>query len=262
MRYIKNGIWAIMAVTLVITSICLIQPDKKNGTADSVFTSKQAVISYLKEVYSDEANVTVTSGNEKKLDCDNHNQSTMKTYYNDNTTLSKISSSEGICWAAATTSILEFYGATSSSNVISFNTLRIARNNGYWSPSSKGLTFDEQDNLLDKMFTYYDIDKVSNNDYYDIYDTLTEEIDDGRAVVFTIVGHTMSGCGYVPYTVKYSYKNWLGFTVTETETENFVIVNDTWAENRTRQYSYFPEREIGTNIINRWDFGISKMLND
>lgn len=42
-----------------------------------------------------------------------------------------------------------------------------------------------------------------------------------------------------------------------TKKEQFVIVNDTWSN--TRQYSYFPEDEIGTSLFSRWDFGITKV---
>lgn len=67
----------------------------------------------------------------------------------------------------------------------------------------------------------------------------------------------MTGCGYVTYDVRYFVNNGFGVPTVMTKKEQFVIVNDTWSN--TRQYSYFPEDEIGTSLFSRWDFGNIKV---
>lgn len=242
--------------------------DSKKGTSADVKTTKEKVVRYLKNEYSKYSNVTVSSGTETKVNCNNHNQTTLRNYFNNNNG-TRTDISDGICWASATTSLLEFNKATKkSASRICFDVIDVAEKNLYVlydsngeALSGDGFTQDEQDDLLTKMFEKYSVKKKGNNDYFDIYDTLVDEIDNGRAVIFSIDGHTMTGSGYVTYTVKYSKKNIFGKTVSKREKKRFVIVNDTWAENLDRQYSYFPEDSIGTSITNRWNFGITKVRN-
>ncbi len=242
--------------------------EQKTGTAADVITEKNDIERKIAKAYSKYSNVTVSAGSETKVNCNNHNQTKLREYFNKHNG-DRTDIAEGICWASATTSLLEFYKASKkSSNVICFDVIDMAERNSYvvYGTDGKvfyddGFTHDNQDNLITKMFKKYSMDKKGNNDYYNIYKTLTKEIDSGRAVIFSIKGHTMTGSGYVTYKVKYFKKNLLGKKVSVTEELNYVIVNDTWAENRDRQYSYFPENKIGTGISTRWNFGITKVRN-
>lgn len=249
---------ALGAIIFLFCGLSISEP-KGMGTSKSVCKESSDVEEYLKILYSGKKDVVVKAGSEKKLDSKNHSQTSLKEYY-EQVYGTKIE--DGTCWGVATTSLLEYYGAKASARGIYCKTIRQAAKELYWSfDGDLGFTQDEQDNLLNDMFSTYRISKKGNNDYYNIYDTLVEEVKSGRVVIFAIKGHTMVGCGYVPYTITYKEKNIWGQTKTYKKKQNFVIVNDGWSETLERQYAYFPEREIGTGVSTRWDFGITKVRN-
>lgn len=234
------------------------------GTSKSVLVTKKSVENYLQKSYSSYSGVTITAGKEVKLNSQNYSQNDLNDFYSQRG--DGYGEITGTCWAVATTSVLKYNNAKPLYKNVFASTVQESIKKGWALPvedvnARMGFTFDVQDNLLTHMFSYYDINKKGNNDYFDIYETLVSEVKNNRVVVFSIVGHTMVGCGYVPYTVKYSKTNLFGTKKTYSVKENFVIVNDGWENTNKRQYSYFPEREIGTGVISRWDFGITKIRN-
>lgn len=228
------------------------------GTTDSVQENPEDVESYLRKMYRKKSNVSISAGKERKLNSPNYDQTAIKNYYNSEKTKNQIPRGLGICWVAAQSSVLKFNGAEGTGEEIGYRVINRAKHLSYWD-GENGFNFAKADRLLTHMFSYYDIKKKGNNDRYDIYDTLCAEINSGRVCIFKIVEHEMTGCGYVTYTIRYSKKNIFGGTSKKTETQDFVIVNDTWENNDQRQYSYFPACEIGTNAFSRWDFGLTKV---
>lgn len=124
--------------------------------------------------------------------------------------------------------------------------------NGYYSVDD-GTEQTKLDSLVTGSFSLYGSSNKGNNDYFNLYSTICSKVDSGVPVLFSIVGHTMVACGYVTYTTTYTTSS----GKVQTATDNFVIVNDGWSN--TRQYSYFPEASISTNIFTRWDFCITKV---
>ncbi len=252
---------AFMGILLVLQNVRV--PDGA-GTSESVLGYKDDVRAYLKKAYSKYSNVKVTDGKEKRLNSQNYSQSELNLYYeNYGKGYPKIT---GTCWAVATTSVLKFEGVSPIYKTVFRETVLEAIKKGWALPSENkalrmGFTFDHQDNLLTNMLSKYGKSKKGNNDYYDIYDTLVEEVDAGRVVIFSIIGHCMVGCGYVPYTVTYEKKNIFGTNKSYKKKEYFVICNDGWDNSFDHPYSYFPESEIGTGALSRWDFGITKVRN-
>lgn len=247
----------ISSFAFYLFATCIFVEQKDEGTSNSVKKSKEAVESYLQNMYKKKSNVSISAGEEHKLNSPNYDQSAIKDYYNTKKSQNKIPRKTGVCWAAAQASVLKFNGVKGTGTEIGYRVLDRANYLSYWDGES-GFDFTKADRLLTLMFSCYFIEKKGNNDRYDIYDTLCDEIDSGRVCIFKIVEHEMTGCGYVTYTISYSKKTILG-TKTKKETQDFVIVNDTWENNDQRQYSYFPECEIGTNVFSRWDFGLTKV---
>lgn len=258
-RWLKNTGITVLILLLVIGCCAMIpQRAASEGSSSSVLKSKAAVENYLKNLYSSKKSVTIIAGTEKKLECNNHKQSDIKKYYNENNGSADDipADCEGICWASAITSLLEFYGCEGEVNKIAYDVLTVAKSNKYWSTDNTGLGMMDTDDLVTKMFNSYDIDKKGSNTYINIYSTLKTEVNSGRVSIFKITNHIMAGCGYVPYSVKYEQTNIFNVVEKKLEKQNFVICNDTWANNDVRQYSYFPEREIGKNPISMWYFGL------
>ncbi|MDO4318382.1 MAG: hypothetical protein Q4C48_09280 [Lachnospiraceae bacterium] len=235
----------------------LVDP-KDEGTANSVQRNQESVKAYLENMYKKKSIISISAGQEHKLNSPNYDQTVIKDYYNFMKSQNKIPKETGVCWAAAQASVLKFNGVTGTGKEIGYRVLDRANFLSYWDGEGS-FDFAKADSLLTTMFSCYHKNKKGNNDRYDIYDTLCDEIDNGRVCIFKIVNHEMTGCGYVTYTIRYSQKNVWGKTVKKTEKQDFVIVNDTWSDNSLRQYSYFPECEIGTNVFSRWDFGITKV---
>ena len=76
----------------------------------------------------------------------------------------------------------------------------IAKANGYWSGSG-GFDFSKADSLLTDVFRKYSLGKKGDNDRYDIYASLKDEIDSGRVCIFKMKAQETCGCGYVTFSV-------------------------------------------------------------
>ncbi len=263
------SVLGVLVIMSILYSTRFYKPLAVQGTSDSVIQDSKLISSYIENVYGRKF-VSSTLSAEKKLNSLNYSQSDIREYYNriKDDKAKPISSLEGICWASTITSITKFNGVTTHYKSVGKKAIDFALTLSSYIPEGetkkKGRTvLDGKGNGIDTsdvkfilpnmMLAYKKGDYTANNDYYDIYKTLKDEIQNGRATAFYIIGHAMTGCGYREYTVTYK-KAITGKKATEKQ--KFVIVNDTWDNNR--QYSYFPEREIGTNILTRWNFGITK----
>lgn len=223
-----------------------------SGTSSDVLTSTASVKQYLRDKYGDDA--TIVAGEETKINTSNYCQTYLNSYYKTTTGTAV----EGTCSEVAATSLIEFYSdldgfTTNSSFEDTFvDIVNIALAEGYYEVG-EGTSQTELDNLLEDSFEYYGSSNGADNDYFNLYKTICSKVNSGVPVLFSIIGHTMVACGYVTYTTTYtSSKN-----KETTATDNFIIVNDGWSN--SRQYSYFPEDSISTNIFTRWEFCITKV---
>ena len=264
-RNIKNCIISVIAtVLLCITVSCLFGVNvqtKKCGTSRSVQQNDKEVKEYLKNKYKKKNNVVVTFGSLKKLDSKNFNQTKIKNYYNKSVSKSKkitSSSSEGVCWSAAMTSLLKYNGVKESGSKVGSKAISKAMDKKWIKYDDTGLWFSRHDALLNLLLKEYSIKNLkANNDRNMIFKTLKKEINDKRVVLFSVKDHTMCGCGYATYHVRYKKMGLFGVTKIVNKIEDFVIVNDTWSDNH--QYSFYPECEIRTNPFGKWEFGITKL---
>lgn len=236
----------------------------EEGTASYILTQQQRD-HYTKSKYEKQGffsiDVDLYTWNQKILKSNNHNQSDLKTNYNKNNEPSEkdIEAKEGICWATAMTSLLEYYGCGPNTNnvnekarAISKKVLDIAKKGKYWSPGSNGVYDSELDDILDDVFASYGgkYKKYdANNDTFSLYKTIKKEINSGRVCLLSIIRHSMNACGYEEYTVEYKYKNWLGKTKIKNTREKYVVVNS--AQNDYTPYFYYPEDQILSRGI--WD---------
>ena len=251
----KRTICTIAAV--IAFGLCLIPAinQTNEGTSASVYLSSNAVKADLKNKYEamggvKPGSVSVSKGADKKLNTQNYNQNTLKRYYNNNNgSDNDLPDDGGICWCSAATSLLKFNGITKGKNALSCDLIKHAIKKNWISSSSTGLLTWNHDDLITFGFDDNSINKEGTNDYAGIYDTLKGEVDNGKATLFMIKNHTMTGCGYVTFTVKYKKKNVFGVYTDRVDKKDYVIVNDTWADTSTRQYSYFPKDEIGSGIF-------------
>lgn len=248
----------IMALAIVIAGplSASAKADASSGDSSSVLTSETYVKKYLREKYDDD-DAVITAGTKKVLNTQNYSQTQLNTYYK-NATGTAVS---GTCSEVATTSLIEFYKelesfTTNSSYKDTFvDILTMALEKGYYAVG-EGTTQTKLDSLVTQSFALYGSSHKGNNDYTYLYSTICDKVaDEGVPVLFSIVNHTMVGCGYITYTTTYTTSS----GKTKTATDNFVIVNDGWANTSTRQYSYFPEDEISTNVFTRWEFCITKV---
>lgn len=259
MKVCKGGFLLVsdFAIAIILSMALLgIWDEASEGTASDVLTSTDAVEEYLTEEYADYDDVTISAGAETKIDTKNYSQSKLNSYYK-SVTGDTVS---GTCSEVATLSLIEFYSEleeffTNSSYQDTFvDILTIALNEGYYTVDD-GTQQTKLDSLVTDSFSFYGSSNEGNNDYFNLYSTICEKVDEGVPVLFDITGHTMVACGYVTYTTTYTKSN----GKTKTVTDDFVIVNDGWSNDR--QYSYFPEALISTNIFTRWEFCITKVVN-
>ena len=259
---ISRGTFAVVFCSLVLWGCmsCLFAQDKlDHGTTNSICYSDSDMQKWMKDNYT--GTVTAKSLSSTKISTLNVSQSELTTYYNKVHSSNPITDKGGICWAAAQTSVLKQAGATSSVKSIGRYVIEKAMDKGWVSTSDTGFNFTHADTLMNSMFDKFSMNKKANNDRYDIYNELKNEISKGRAVIFKIKEHEMTGCGYKEYQVNYQSKNILGVWKDKTDTCKFVIVNTTWGTATNNDYAYFPEGEIGANVFTRWDFGITKYEN-
>lgn len=234
---------------------------ESQGTVAFILQDENRVENYIDIKYKKYSNLNYKKTKEKVLDCKNYTQKNLKNKYNNSQDrLVDIPKTEGICWAAAMTSLLEYYGCDSSAPRISKKVLNMAVKEKYWYPQTNGIYDTELDDLLyDVFYSYggkyknYD----TNNDTFDLYKTIKSEVNNGRVSLFSIYKHAMTSCGYVTYDVKYKYETWYGSKKDKTVTEGFVIVNDNDSDNK--QYTYYPEDQILTGIIDRLNFTVTKI---
>lgn len=250
---------SILLMVGIVCALCILPnvKGKKRGTSKSVVNNAKTA---LKTEYSKKSGVSgvSVSGTETKQNSQNYDQSVLRKYYNNNNGTAK-DLTDGICWCAATTSLLKFFKVSKGKDELAKSLIEQALSKGWISATDTGMSAWDHDDLVTFGFTNNSIKKEGNLDFYGIYDTLKSEVDNGRVVLFMVEDHTMTGCGYVQYTVNYTKTNSKGKKTSESDKVDYVIVNDTWSD--SRQYSYFPEDEIGTNIFTRWGFGIVKVLN-
>ena len=228
---------------------------------------------YTKNTYQKQGfyNIEINTPTVKKLKSNNYNQNDLIKYYNKNNQNGAdiIKSKEGgICWAAAMTSLLDYYGCESDTKnlnnraeIISKKVLDIAKKEGYWYPNTNGVSDSEEDDILDDVFASYGgkYKKYdANSDTFDLYKTIKKEVNAGRVSLLSIIKHTMAACGYEEYAVTYKYKNWLGTTKKGKATSKYVVVNS--AEDNYLPYHYYPENQILTGISDRWDFTVTKII--
>ena len=230
---------------------------------DFVYTDKNALETYIKNQYKEYSNVTLSENSGKKLNSKNYSNQDFILYYNSTNDKGVLIGDEGLCWAVSMTSLLEYYGCGKSAYEISSNVLDIAIEKKYWYPDKNDVYDTEVDDLLDDIFDSYGGKYKNydvNNDTFDLYNTIKKEVNSNRVSLLLIPEHAMVACGYQPYTVKYKYKTWYGSTKSKSVTENVVVVNDTWANNSKRQYSYYPEDKILTGIFDRLYFTVTKII--
>ncbi len=207
--------------------------------------------------------VTITEVERKILNCKNHSQSNLVAAYNANRAVpdrDKIDPKQGVCWAAATVSLLEFYGASTSPhtkptvNDMFYKTVKNARDKVYITHNlATGLPTGYQDDVLQDMFDQYRVTRYKTGynfrDSEWIYSWLKETINKGEACIFSIPEHEMPGCGYIRFKASYYTKT---SRIKPVEKYfDFVVVNDTWDESGSfeSQYSYYPAELIDTRFL-------------
>ncbi|MBE5964409.1 MAG: hypothetical protein E7252_05660 [Lachnospira sp.] len=259
----------VMGVLLVIGRQEL-APKKAMGTSASIMDELSKVENYIYDKYSDYKDIDISLEKDKYIDTKNYNQDVWNNWYYLDTGIK----AGGTCTVVATASLLEYCGNKYNISAIKDRT---AKPNGTYiifceiidnmwfyghatSKQIRGVSHSRLDSNLTQMFTKYGSSLKGNNDYYDIYDSLKSEVNSDKPVLFSMIGHTTVGAGYVEYEVEYTKKYWWG-KQDGYATEKFIVVNDGWTNSIAypkRQYSYFPEREIDTGIY-RYQFGITKV---
>lgn len=168
---------------------------------------------------------------------------------------STVDAKNGICWAAATVSILEALGASTSpytkptADDLFFMTVKTAYENAYITPSTinLGLHSKYQSLLLTKLFPKYRLTnyycKANYKKQSEIYDMVSACVNRGSVTMFTIPEHMMCGCGYDNFIAQYKIKAGTQ-ELTQSAYNYFVVVNDTWTDNSINQYSYYPREKI------------------
>lgn len=244
------------------------------GTASYILTRQQRD-RYTKSKYEKQGffsiDVDLDTRNQKILKSNNHSQSDLRKYYNKNNEPSEkdIEAKDGICWATAMTSLLEYYGCGPNTNninkkarAISKKVLDIAKKGKYWSPGSNAVYDSELDDILDDVFASYGgkYEKYdANNDTFSLYKTIKKEINSERVCLLSIIGHAMNACGYEEYTVEYKYTNWLGKTKIKNTREKYVVVNS--AQDDCTPYFYYPEDQIlSRGIRDLMNFTVTKII--
>lgn len=276
-----------LALLLLQYSYVRNNPDEKNGGSGYVLKSRdekslsgvpypkettiidgveidRTIVGYLKNKYKTtkikEKDIKVSAGYPVALASNNIDQDRIKMAYNESGVKTKLKTGPGtgICWSSAITSFLE-YNSGKTYNGIQLGTVvvRTAVDRRYVPATGGGLNMGPIRGLTTEMLHYVGISgKQGNTDFYDIWDTMQSEFNQNRVVMFGIPNHVMCACG-----VEYARTSWIdskGKTVTRTD--EFVVVNDTWADSSVRRYSFYPVEQIGTNIINRLDYGIVKLI--
>lgn len=256
---IKNAGKALV-LSALISSMALLgvifNTDKDMGTVASIKQNVIDVEEDLKKEYSEYSNVSIYRNCVTLLDSKNYDQAYIRDYYNSKHPSRKTES--GICWAAAHTGVVKYYGVKDSYKDVGNSIMEIAYNNKLWD-GKNGFDFSNSATLLTKSFAKYNVNKKGNIDRYDIYDELVSEVNAGRVCIFKLKEHETVGCGHTTFVIKYTKKNLLGKKVNKQDEKEYVVLNDTWSN--THQYSYFPEDEIETGLTTRKNFGITKVRN-
>lgn len=240
------------------------------GTSAYILDEEQRDI-YTKKTYQNQGfyNIKIKTSKVKKLNSNNYNQEDLIKYYNkNNQDGADINKGEGICWAVAMTSLLDYYGCESDikdinkrSEIISKKVLDIAKKEGYWYPNTNGVSDSEEDDILDDVFASYGgkYKKYdANSDTFNLYKTIRKEVNAGRVSILSIIEHAMAACGYEEYAVTYKYRNWIGWPRDGKATSKYVVVNS--AKDNYLPYHYYPEDQILTGIFDRWDFTVTKII--
>jgi len=215
-----------------------------------VMPNTSCVSQYLNSLYSNYSkysSISITSCGEVKLNSNNHNQESFINYWNFNNRFQTINSGKGICWAVTTASILEYYDMNRNPHmvpttsalcnyIISKSPLSISDIN-----NDKGMTAADWVKLMNNMFSKYTINYKCNSDGKGFFNTIVGEINASRVCKYQSRDHDMVVCGYVIYKIDFTDSK----GIRKTEYQDFIIVNDTWAENNKRQYSYYAVRNMG-----------------
>ena len=244
------------------------EANENSGTSDYVLTTTAQRDNYTNLKYQKQGyfGIKVSPLVSKKLNSNNYYQMDLIKHYNENNDINEKDinvSKQGICWAAAMTSLVRYYGCNTSEYDISKRVLDTARKGKYWYPNTDGVYDSEEDDILDAVFDSYGgkYKKYNaNSDTFGLYNTVKKEVNAGRVSLLSVKDHTMTACGYEMYIVNYKYKNWLGRIKNKTASENYVVVNDTWANNKIRQYSYYPVDQISTSLFDRMNFTVTKVI--
>ena len=253
-------------VFAILGGIMFIMVDKREEGAtgaqsnytDYVFTYSQAK-AYVTEKCRDNGITTqidISTGHGRITNSNNYNQDVLLKKLNDSGVLGyQVNAKNGICWAAATVSVFEALGASTSPYTkptpdhMFCTTVKTAYDNHYISNATinYGLHSKYQSKLLTNLFPQYRLTNCScKKDYKnqtEIYNKISECVDSGSVTLFTIPGHMMCGCGYDNFIAKYNITAG-GRVITQNSYNYFVVVNDTWANNANRQYSYYPKDKI------------------
>ncbi len=233
---------------------------KEDAGLSGVLTREYMLPEYLRQVYSNKQkkglkieltrNVTLTN-------LHNYEQGALKKWYNANNTTGFKLDDRGICWAAAQTSVIKFYGVMARPEILCRDIINKAVAMGYYD-EYKGFDVETAPLVMEAIFNKYSIKKEAELERYDIYAKLEKEADKGRAVLFKITGHEMGGGGYRRYKI-----TWNGNS--KGEVQKFVVCTDTWSndyrDGQYLQFSWYPEREIGTGLFSRWNFGIVRVVD-
>ena len=246
----------ILCIGIFLASTILNSITKDKGSAKSIQYDHNDVVKYLKKKYGSNSNepwsdISVYKGKETKINTPNYSQDRLNNYYNNHYARNYSEKVNGTCWAVSTMQLLRNYNAKKKPEDIFVDVINTTK-----SRKIEGPNFSNSDILVNYMFSKYNMKYEADNDRYDIYKELKNEINNKRSLIFKMSDHRVTAAGYVTYTI-YGYRNTPWGKRHYSEQENFVIINDGWSD--IRQYSYFPESEIGTTIFSRWNFGITKV---
>ncbi|MDR2267068.1 MAG: hypothetical protein LBE09_05755 [Christensenellaceae bacterium] len=242
-----------LSITLVSAQFIINFSTAKTGNSNYVLHDKTEVTNFLVNHYGESYSCSEFKSS-MILNRPNIKQSTMNDQFKYLTGMSVT----GTCSEVATTQLIKSYGYASTYGYPSTykHIMTIAKDKKYW--TSAGTASNKIDSLVTDSFKFFGSKKRGNNDYLNIYSTITKYINQNKTLLFSCSDHTMHVVGYATWEVRYK-QNVLGTNKYYRINEHFVVVNDGWydasSNEKNRQFSYYP-----ASLINIRDFVLTKVV--
>lgn len=240
-----------MAMVLICTMGTASKENEVQASAEeTLLYSSAEAMSYAKKQFSGYSNVQGKSLSRRVLyKSNNYKQENIRTQYNFRFLPGMggvyIPSNLGICWSSANATVMNFYGAKADPIEMGVKCIEAAIY-ADWFHGNDGLNNNEAMMMYNHMAAYYKIlgnmgfaqlNKANKKD--EMYEVVVKAVNAGDVCSFSVPSHVMTACGYAYCDISYT-KKVLFVKKNKTEKVRFIVVNDTWENNKVRQFSYYP----------------------